>query len=39
MNEAATRADLIERQLRVSGWGESGSRILREIFFTALAVA
>lgn len=30
MNEADTRAELIEPQLRASGWGENGSRILRE---------
>ncbi len=30
MNEADTRAELIEPQLRASGWGENGSR-----FFTA----
>lgn len=30
MNEADTRAELIEPQLRASGWGEDGSRILRE---------
>lgn len=30
MNEADTRAELIEPQLRASGWGENGSRVLRE---------
>lgn len=30
MNEADTRAELIEPQLRASGWGENDSRILRE---------
>src|SRR5512139_3976631 len=35
MNEADTRAELIEPQLRESGWGENGSRILREFHITA----
>ncbi len=35
MNEADTRAELIEPQLRASGWGENGSRILREFHITA----
>lgn len=35
MNEADTRAQLIEPQLRSSGWGENGSRILREYHITA----
>ncbi len=35
MNEADTRAELIEPQLRASGWGENGSRILREYRITA----
>ncbi|HMQ04612.1 MAG TPA: DEAD/DEAH box helicase family protein [Pyrinomonadaceae bacterium] len=35
MNEADTRAELIEPQLRASGWGENGSRILREVDITA----
>src|SRR5436190_4284308 len=30
MNEADTRAELIEPQLKASGWGENGSRVLRE---------
>lgn len=35
MNEADTRAELIEPQLRASGWGENGSRVLREYHITA----
>lgn len=35
MNEADTRAELIEPQLRASRWGENGSRILREVHITA----
>jgi len=36
MNEANTRAELIEPQLRASGWGVvEGSRILREYHITA----
>jgi type I restriction enzyme R subunit len=35
MNEADTRAELIEPQLKASGWGENGSRILREYHITA----
>lgn len=34
MNEADTRAELIEPRLRASGWGENGSRILREFHIT-----
>ena len=36
MNEAETRADLIDPQLRASGWGViDGSKILRERHITA----
>jgi type I restriction enzyme R subunit len=35
MNEAETRAELIDPKLTASGWGSNGSKVLREFHITA----